>query len=349
MIAPTFEPESTPGASVAAYSRGVDQGQTWMERSNQMGLQQQQEKLNQQQIVQHEILRPVVEAKAKADLATAANTLTSAKTLQDLRTKAAMLGPQAEQELITASQIPDFATQEAKLGELQAKYSWMENVPEMKPLVTTIDNARAKATTMVLANKHIESAQAIADTRASGALDVATERTKSASAIADLKTKTDLEKQQRELEHKREVDDLQRELAQLKSTTATTVGAGHDTARTTSAETTGAARVQSSAGRVYAEEADTLEKAAQNETDAEAKTLLQKKAQAYRAKSEQALKPSSPAAAAPGGAPAVTAPTVVDKNAATVSIGGKTYPVFKDAKGNRAYQVDGHFVPLTSE
>ena len=248
MISPTFEPESTPGAGIAAYSRGVDQGQSWMERSSQMATQEQERQQRQQEIQRNTILQPVIAAKADADVATAHATLASVQRMQQLRAQAAIVSPQAEQELIDATKIPDFSQQEAALGTLQAKYSWMENVPEMKPLVDTINNARAKATTMVLANKHIESAQAIADTRAAGLVDSATtraqasrdvadERSRSAQAVADMKTKTDLEKQQRDLEHKREVDDLTGQIAELKANTAVTVGAGHDTARTTAATT----------------------------------------------------------------------------------------------------------------
>jgi hypothetical protein len=238
MIAPTFEPGSAPGAGVAAYATGMNQGQSWMERSNAMELQQQEEQLRQQQIQQNSILQPVIQAKAQADLATAANTLVSAKTLQDLRTRAAMAGPQAEQELLTASQIPDFSQQEAALGALQAKYSWMENVPEMKPLVSTIDNARAKATTMVLANKHIESAQAIADTRATGALEKETLRSDMSRQIAELNAKSKADLQQKDLEHKREVDQLTQQIEELRANTSTTVGAGHDVARTDAATIT---------------------------------------------------------------------------------------------------------------
>lgn len=340
MIAPTFEPETTPGAGMAAFDTGMNQAQSWMQRSNAMQLQKQQEQLQQQEIDRNAILQPVMAAKADADVATAHATLSSVQRQQQLRAQAALVSPQAEQELIAATQIPDFTQQEAALGTLQAKYAWMDNVPEMKPLVDTINNARAKATTMVLANKHIDAAQKIADTRA----DTNEQQIEQRAQAAELNARTRVELQAKDMEHKREVDDLNRQLAELKAKTAVTVGGGHDTARTGSTEITSGGRLQSSAGRVFAEEADTLEKAAQNETDVEAKSLLQKKAQAYRTKSEQALKATPPATDS-----ATTAPTRVDKNAATISIGGKVYPVFKDAKGNRAYQVDGHFVPLTPE
>lgn len=43
------------------------------------------------------------------------------------------------------------------------------------------------------------------------------------------------------------------------------------------------------------------------------------------------------------------APTKVPKDAKTLEIGGKTYVIYKDAKGKRAYKVDGHFVPIDTE
>jgi hypothetical protein len=47
--------------------------------------------------------------------------------------------------------------------------------------------------------------------------------------------------------------------------------------------------------------------------------------------------------------PTAVAPTVVDPKATKVSIGGKDYPIFVDKNGNRAYKVDGHFVPIQSQ
>lgn len=334
MIAPTFEPGGAPGQSIEKGARQATLTQSWMDRQQARELQAEELRLRQQQEEQNRILMPVHMAKANADLITTAATIASAERLQQLRSRAAIASQDAEKELISATNIPDWDQQDAALATLQAKYAWMETVPEYKPLVDTINTSRAKSVQMMVANKHIEGLQAAADARAAGQLAVETEKSTSAK-----------DRQTADLAHKREVDELTKQIAELKASTSEKVGAGHDTARTESASTTAGSRVQSSAGRVFAEEADTLEKAAQNEMDPEAKTILQRKAQAYRDKSEKAVK-AAPAADA--GQPTV-APTVVDKDATSVSVGGKTYPIYKDAQGNRAYKVDGHFVPLSTK
>ncbi len=61
--------------------------------------------------------------------------------------------------------------------------------------------------------------------------------------------------------------------------------------------------------------------------------------------------PGADAASADQGAtetPAV-APTKVPKDAKTIDVGGKTYPIWVDKNGKRAYKVDGHFVPVDTE
>ncbi len=45
----------------------------------------------------------------------------------------------------------------------------------------------------------------------------------------------------------------------------------------------------------------------------------------------------------------VVAPTKVSKKDTSVKIGGKDYPIFVDKNGNRAYKIDGHYVPIQAE
>jgi hypothetical protein len=63
--------------------------------------------------------------------------------------------------------------------------------------------------------------------------------------------------------------------------------------------------------------------------------------------------PGSDVTPSDAGTPATVAtpvaPTKVDPKATSIDIGGKTYPIYKDKNGKRAYKVDGHFVPLDTQ
>lgn len=151
---PQFDPQgdSSDAARIAlAYGPGNSSDPSltsMMQRASQLRMQKEQHDL---QMKQAELMQPVAEVKAKADLASAQSALASHVQMQKLREQAATAAPIANSEFIDASTLADWDQQSAALSQLQAKYSWMANVRDesgnqiYNGFLSAIDKARANA------------------------------------------------------------------------------------------------------------------------------------------------------------------------------------------------------------
>ena len=176
-VLPTFTPAGRPGEVGATFLNTLDKSQSLMERAD---ANRRANQLAEQQRVQFDILKPVIQAKAQADIASAGATLANAKMQQDLRKRAALEAPMAQKEFESAMSVnipaaEDPASSEAlqpdwngvfdTLQNLRAKYNYMSLLPEYKGFIATLDDASAKAFTQGQTIAHIQSQQMMAAQR----------------------------------------------------------------------------------------------------------------------------------------------------------------------------------------
>lgn len=229
MITPTFEPEGKPGEGIAAYSQGMEQAGSWMERNSRMATQEQNRRLMQQEEQVNNILLPVKIAQAEADEASAKAKVVNAHTVEQFRRQAAEAAPIALREFLDLSQEPDLDRKAAQLDAFAAKYSWLGNVPENKSFIDTVNDARGKAHIDSIAMGKIAQAKEAANQRAQTGEAQIEQRAKA----AELKATTEVQKQAADLAHKREVDELN---LKIKSMESDTKRRGQDTAAATATQ-----------------------------------------------------------------------------------------------------------------
>lgn len=159
-VLPTFDPQGRPGEAVDAGLQGFSTGLSWMDKIQQMRQRQDQDERAQAQEQRNqaifEVTQPVRQAAAQADLVTAQATLANATRMQNLRTQAAAVSKQANDDFIDANQLADFDAKASALAEVQQKYSWMSLLPEYKGFVDTVNHARADAHASAVADMNME-------------------------------------------------------------------------------------------------------------------------------------------------------------------------------------------------
>lgn len=157
---PTFDPQGSPGEAGEVYRRSADTASSLMERGQRM---RQQDQLMEMQREQFEVARPVMRAKAAADVATIGATLTNAKQVEDYRRRFAEESPQALREFqdiqnatYTAEETDesgnivkpaerDWRGYYDALQNLRAKYNWMGLVQEGQGFIKQLDAAATQA------------------------------------------------------------------------------------------------------------------------------------------------------------------------------------------------------------
>lgn len=348
MAEATFQPAEAPGADIADYNQGFNQASSMMQRKQAFD---QQTQLSQQQIQANAVLAPLQEATARAHIVGAGASIQNNVILQQLRTQAAAVSPQANQEFLQANQIADWDQKEQALGDLQAKYSWMENVPEYKPFLESIDNSRSNALKRSLMDQQIQEAQFRAQTAADARVTASEIGSAGRSDAANIN-------------------------ASARTDAATTIAGGRtdvaninaasrqDVATTTAQGRYNAAKLK--ADRQF-EIDSTIEKRDDyvRSGDTEHAQIMQdhlNKINAIGGGSPGRALPTSVPAAQPAPNPGdsstpqfnvpnvtpaakVTAPA----KAPVVTVEGRNYPIFKDKSGNRAYLKDGKYIEIAPE
>jgi len=280
-------------------------------------------------------------------------------------------GDQAQQAATEYATQETLDTRSQKLAELKSKIGWMSLLPEYKGFVDTVSTEANKAHLEAAGNSKLTELMATAKTRADVAKYAAdagvvkegikadARRTSaelysgSRERIAEINSDTKLSLQERQAKINAE-----KQGAMLADLNARAVEADQQ-----AAEASAAGDEQTAA--LHRQVASSYRDAVQKNTTFAGQTPqpVPTKSPAVRPHAAPAedRPPAAVSISIPGAdvptpgdtqdvaAPPPVAPVKVDPKATTVEIGGKTYPIFKDKNGKRAYKVDGHFVPIDTQ
>jgi len=168
---PVYSEFQSEGDAGQAFNQGQNAGMSMMERAQQMEQRGAQEE-RQKAIFQAAM--PVIQAKNQADIATAHATINHVVQTQNLMTKAAQVSDTANTEFQDAMQLADRDAKANALSAVQAKYSWMDQLPQYKPFIAAVNQARVDNHT-----------NALADMKLSGDLEVAKANNLTRQYVAD--------------------------------------------------------------------------------------------------------------------------------------------------------------------
>jgi len=379
MAEATFTPYLPPGGIVDAAFSGANQMQSIMDRGQMM--RQRQEMADRQREI-YEVGKPVMEAKAQADLAVAQGTLYNARLVQQLRTQFGAQSKEAGDEYQKAMQLPTYEEQASALSQIAQKYSYFELIPEGKPFISTVQNMQLQQHNSAILNSKGQQALEREKLRAEG-------RLAEIEAKGDETRRTNAEKQTPEMKDAQAAVDAEAagdtETANFLRTVKRS-GKGEGTAISLANEITKRQLDPKADPKITSLLIDVLAKDGHFKEDSK-KEFLQnidamKKAQAEgdettyrqlsarnrylatRADMANTYDPEPPPAppnmlqraftgvkekvsgllsSEPIPAPA---PPAAPPNTKTVKVDGKDYPVYTDAKGNRAYHKDGKYYPI---
>lgn len=282
--------------------------------------------------------------------------------------------PEDEQAQAEAGKYATQATLDArsqKLAAIAAKYSYMAVIPEYKGFINRVNAEAANAHLQAASNLRLEelmnAAQYRADASRYGA-DVRASATVGAAGIrADASTQNTETRTQGRL-----TEQQMRNEGSLQQIAAKGENAVEKDAKVIQYLSSEAVRADQEAKSVEATDpalAETLRTNAARLRDQMVKksTYAGGSPSSPTAPGAPVPRPAAPVDNSPSPAIAVSipgselpasnggvqtaavAPTKVDSKASTVSIGNKTYPIFSDKHGNRAYLIDGHYVPIDTQ
>ena len=177
-VLPTFDPQGSAAEAPQVFNATAETTSSIMARAQQSQRAEQELEMKRQQF---EVQKPVMMAKAQADIATAGAQLATTKRLQDLRTQFASIAPQAMQEYLQVAQTaykpapvdedgnptgegaPDWVSQYEGYQDLRAKYSQFDVLPEGKQMLDSFEKSGFYAHTNYLADMKMRTDQAIAE------------------------------------------------------------------------------------------------------------------------------------------------------------------------------------------
>ena len=360
VLSPQFDAAQPAATQANLALQSENDTQNWMTQAAQRQQLSANTQETQARTAQMQAVLPAVIAKAHADQIGAQNAVATATAQQLARASAGPQATAANKEFLgimglDPDENPDTTSNIAlsedpvemheqrlnQLSALQAKYSGLELIPEYKPIYNQIEEAKKNEYEMVAkhlsAKTELEARRYQADAMTDRAVIAADARQKVAETTAGARTES----------------------------AAITAGARKD-----AAQTTASAGMNREAFKQFSDTALSYEAAALKETDDAKAAQMLSTAKQFRDRAQRLQEgspasggakvtapdtaaPSAPAGEAPASPavtqPAVVAPTHLPKGATTVTIAGKTYPVFKDAKGNHAYKMGDHYVPIESE
>jgi hypothetical protein len=161
----TFAP---PGFAADAAISGYSQGQSIMQRAQDMRIQRERDaQQSEEDPLRLEAMRTTNEANRVTSLATVQNY----NQVQDLRKRFGETAPAAQKEFEDAMQLPSYDDQQRALSVLQQKYNWMSLLPEGKPFVQTVANTRLTAAQSALADRHLNAELTLQSAKHSAMLD----------------------------------------------------------------------------------------------------------------------------------------------------------------------------------
>lgn len=332
-----------------AFNQGQEAGTSLMERAQRMTLEDQQA---QRQKVMFDLALPVIQAKQQADGAVALNQLEEFKAVQNLRTRYLPIINEARRAFDDNQLIPDINERARANTQWLGKYAPIANLPEYakefknyqhlatqttqdQMKIATLNNANDMLSTRMSAMQQMaisgnQTKENIAKIREEGLLDAST--IKAGASTSNAQTKANAPS----------------ELEKNVGAYAKAVASGDEVTASMIQN-----YLQSKSGMAPTHIADSLTRMADNEEklasvakangDESGYTKRLSNVDNLRKQAQSILQ--SPTESTP------VAPTKIDPNAASVIIGGKTYKVYRNKSDpkQRAYMVDGHFVPLQTE
>ena len=158
VLAPQFE---APMGPAQGQLEAENLGQSWIQQAAQRQQIQANTQETQARTAQLQAMMPALVAKTQADTAVAAGTIASAAIQQNMRQQAGQQMPQATQDFTDAMQLADWNERADALQQVQARYSWLGQVPESKALDTAIDNARVQAHNSAITDMQLQTQRAI--------------------------------------------------------------------------------------------------------------------------------------------------------------------------------------------
>jgi hypothetical protein len=219
----------------------------------------------------------------------------------------------------------------------------MKTLPEYQPFLDAIDKSRGDAFHLVTANNLAEASLERTKALVQGRIETTADTNDTRKAIAETQA------------------DARVGAAETYAGSRRDVAATNAGARIQSAEISAHSR-ENKAGKELADlnaredEENRSAQAAMDAGDEQLELFHLRRAAQYRDAATKASNYAGEAPSKPNKKPdpvppkqAPVAPTKIPADATSVDIGGKKYPVYKDKNGNRAYLMDGHYVPIQSE
>lgn len=344
--------------------------QSYMQRAQNYRAQEQQ---MQQEKAKFQAFLPAIVAKRNADVVSAQASIANATRMEQLRGKAAETSADYNDRFLNILSIPDEKDRSDTLGAFMGEIAWLDNpaLPEYQGFARAVKDERAKSYTEALTNmkldQHLQETQeaiqgrvdkAMIDANArrdttgmvvEGRRDTANIRGSYQQKIAEINSDTRLS-----IEDKRakkqgiQLEDLQNRAAEADQMASDAQRDGDVQLAQTFRQNAASLRDAIQKTTTFAGSTPSAPRDASQDPRPTARPSVSTPAPALRLGGLTAEGRASGEAAPSEASPSV-APTKVPKTATSVSIGGKDYPVFKDANGNRAYKIDGHYVPIQSE
>lgn len=126
-----FQPMGAPGQTGRAYMEARGQAESWMDRAQGRKMRDQDMEMQRQQMALNEILLPVKEATAKADLVKAKTELDGAVQTQGARQSSYALLDSARQDFDFINSVPNADVRARMSREWLSRYSQLQNVAEL--------------------------------------------------------------------------------------------------------------------------------------------------------------------------------------------------------------------------
>lgn len=329
--------------------------QSYMQRAQNMRIQQQEAD---QEKAKFQAFIPAIIAKRNADVATAHASIQNAALMEGLRTKAAANSADYNDRFLNILSIPDDKERSDTLGAFMGEVSWLDNpaIPEYQGFARTVKEERAKAFTQAFTNlkldQHLQEAEETGRSRVEAALAAADAKKANAQTysssrerIAQINSDTKLSLADKAAAKQGvQIEDLQRRATEADQAAA-------------DAQAEGNARAAEAHRQAAATYRDALQKTTTFSGSTPSAPRNASQDPLPTPKSSTPPHPPMDLSALPNNgvperaqttSPAV-APAKVSKDATTIKVGDKEYQLFKDVHGNRAYKVDGHFVPVQTD
>ncbi len=284
-----------------------------------------------------EIAEPILRARANADLMK--TDIEGAKLMEQQRQTAYTLKPLADRFFNETIGETNLDVREGLARDWLGRYAHLDNVREFEPEMKAKKDILAKILTEAAAIRAL-------DTKNEAAMDIQAAKTEAADALAKQKADHDALMKTQQIQHDLEIARIRAESAGNVAGTRSDSARETATIRADTALKTAETRTQH---QFELEKMKALRDEAIEKGDEESAAIFEGRIQKINSIAGEPIKALGRAepkpAAAPKAAPVVSAP----KDAATIEVDGKKYPIYKDKSGNRAYLIDGKYVPIQTK